>query len=123
MELKWKLHTYTVKPAAYASSEVRDIMGVRRGTFVRAVAVRIGEAFNGTTPTISIGDGDDDEGFVAMADITIASPALYPGNGVFFSASNGKLYTEDDVIELDYIYNTGTTTGLCTVYVLYCELE
>lgn len=123
MELEWKLHKYTFKPGAYNTSEVRDIMGVKRGTWVKAVAVRIGEAFNGTTPTISIGDGDDDEGFAAITDITIATPELYPGYGVFFSASNGKLYTGDDTIELDYIYNTGTTTGLATVYILYAETE
>ncbi len=123
MKLKWKRHSYSFKPVAYASSEVRVIMGVKRGTFVRAVAVRIGEAFNGTTPTISVGDDTDDEGFVAMADITIGTPELYAGYGVYFSGINGKIYTVDDTIDLDYIYNTGTTTGFCTVYILHAAIE
>lgn len=91
MKLKWKLHTYTFKPGAYITTETRAIMSVKRGTFVRAVAVRIGETFNGTTPTISVGDGDDLEGYAAETDVGVAA-GLKAGNGVFFSAANGKLH-------------------------------
>lgn len=123
MELKWKLHQYTFKPAAYGSGEVKAIMSVKRGTWVKAVAVRIGEAFNGTTPTITIGDvAGAANGFVADADVTEETPALYPGYGTYFSATNGHLYTDDDTIDLTFAV-TGGSTGLATVYILYAETE
>ncbi|GAH03947.1 unnamed protein product, partial [marine sediment metagenome] len=43
--------------------------------------------------------------------------------GVFFSAANGKIYDDDDTVDLRYVYNTGTTEGLATVYILYTEME
>ena len=122
MKLKWKLHQYTFKPGAYVTTETRAIMGVKRGTHVRAVIVRIGETFNGTTPTISVGDGDGLEGYATQDDLGTAA-GLKAGNGLFFSAANGKIYTGDDTVDLRYIYNTGTTEGLATVYILYTELE
>ena len=123
MELKWKLHQYTFKPVAYGSGEVKAIMGVKRGTWVKAVAVRIGEAFNGTTPVISVGDDTGDAGgFVAAGDVTEETPELYAGYGSYFSGSNGHLYTDDDTIDLTFTV-TGGSTGLATVYILYAETE
>ena len=124
MELKWKLHAYTFKPGAYITTETRAIMGVKRGTFVAGVFARLGEAFNGTTPTISVGDvAGAVDGFMLTTNITYATPGLYAGYGSYFSAANGHLYTADDTIDLVYTYNTGTTTGLVTIYIVYCEME
>ncbi len=121
MDIEMLLHEYTFKPVAYDASETRAIMGVRRGTLVLGAAIRIGEAFDGTTPTIDVGDTDTDA-FIDATDITIGTPALYPGYGAAFSAANGKLYTDDDTIDLTFVHATGST-GLATVYIVYCELE
>lgn len=127
MELKWKLHQYTFKPTSYVTDEVRAIMGVKRGTLVAAVAVRIGETFDGTV-SITIGDAAGAaDGFVAAADVTEGSLGLYAGYGTYFSGANGHLYTEDDTIDLTYNYTSEngdtTTQGLATVYVVYAEIE
>lgn len=123
MELKWKLHQYTFKPTAYDTGEVRAIMGVKRGTLVKAVAVRIGELFDGGA-AITVGDAAGAaDGFVAAADVTEGTVGLYPGYGTYFSGANGHLYTEDDTIDLTYATGDTPTQGLATVYIIYCDLE
>lgn len=122
-ELKVKTHTYTFVPAAYATDEVRKVMGVRRGTWVLGVAVRVGVLFNGVV-SITVGDAAGAaDGFVAAADVTEGSAGLYPGYGSYFSGANGKLYTGDDTIDLTYDYTSGTTQGECTVIITYAEIE
>ncbi len=123
MELGFKLHQYTFKPAAYASGEVRAIMGVRRGTWVKAVAVRIGETFDGGA-AITIGDAAGAaDGFVAGGDVTEGSVGLYAGYGTYFSGANGHLYTTDDTVDLTYATGDTPTQGLATVYIIYAEVE
>jgi hypothetical protein len=121
-ELKLKHHTYTFKPTAYATDEVRKVMGVRRGTWVLGVALRVGVAFNGTV-TISIGDGDDPDGFMTTAQAAIGSTGLKAGWGAYFSAANGKLYTTTDTVDITYDYTADTTQGECTVIITYAEIE
>lgn len=126
MDLKWKTHEYTFKPTAYDTGEVRAIMGVKRGTLVKAVAVRIGEIFDGGA-SILVGDdvagGGDVDGFVAAGDVTEGTVGLYPGYGAYFSGRNGRLYTGDDTIDITYATGDTPTQGLATVYVVYAELE
>lgn len=126
MELPLKIHTYTFKPADYAADEVRKVMSVRRGTWVLAVALRVGEAFNGTV-TIDIGDdvagGGDVDGFMTNAQAAIGVTGLKAGYGAYFSGANGKLYATTDTIDITYNYTAGTTQGECTVIVVYAELE
>lgn len=125
MELKVKVHTYTFKPAVYATTETRKVMSVRRGTWIMDVAVRVGVAFNGTTPTISIGDGIGTTIFATITDVACAATGLKHGYGAAFSGMNGKLYTADapDTVDLFYTYTAGTTTGECTVIITYADLE
>ena len=123
MNLKWKRHVYTFKPVDYAVDEVKAIMGVKRGTYVRAVICRIGELFNGTV-TLAIGDGTGAaDGFAATTDITQGTVGLYPGYGTYFSGANGYLYTDDDTIDLTYNYTSVTDQGLATIYIIHCDLE
>lgn len=137
MELKWKLHQYTFKPADYTVDETghpgaRKVMDVHRGTLVAFVAMRVGLAFNGTQ-TISIGDGDEAEGFLTIAEAAtiLGAGGLVNGAGIHLVtpdtgsgvSANGKLYTEDDTIDLAYDYTSDTTQGLATVYIVYAEIE
>lgn len=129
-DVKIKRHIYTFKPASYTGDEVKAIMSVKRGTYVMGVSVRVGEVFNGDTdPKIDIGDvAGDTSGFVdstAVADVDVGTLGLYDGYGSYFATANGKLYTEDDTIDLTFTHAaTGSpTTGLATVYIVYCELE
>lgn len=122
-ELKVKTHTYTFKPTAYATTETRAIMGVKRGTWVLGVSVRVGVAFDGTTPTVSIGDGTGATIFATTAQVDAENTGLKAGYGTAFSGSNGKLYTATDTVDLFYTYTALTTAGECTVIVVYADIE
>lgn len=128
-KLKVKRHTYTFVPTAYATTETRKVMSVRRGTLILDVAVRVGVAFNGTTPTISIGDAGGATIFALTTDVDCANTGLKHGWGAAFSGANGKLYTETDIaagrnaVTLTYTYTAGTTAGECTVIITYIDIE
>lgn len=142
MELKWKLHQYTFVPTSYVTDETghpgaRKIMGVKRGTLVSHVAMRVGIQFDGTV-AITVGDGGNASGFMTDANTDVdGSTGLKNGTGEYLITqdtgagtgpnANGKLYTEDDTIDLAYNYTTEdgdtTTKGQVTVYIVYAEIE
>lgn len=127
MELKWKLRKVDFVPAAYGSTETKALMDVHRGTWVKGVMVRTGEAFTGTT-TCEVGDGGNTAGFVAKANF---GAGLRNGTGPYLVApdaglgapANGKLYTEDDTIDIKYTTGDAAAAGICTVYIVYAEIE
>jgi len=133
MELKWKLHKFTFKPADYTATEPRAVMGVKRGTLVANVALRIGEQFNGVTDTIAIGDGTDPNGFMTTAQAACTVAGLKNGAGEYLATLDsdaggntpgaGRLYTADDTIDLVFTAAGDGTTGLATVYIIYAETE
>lgn len=125
MELK--KHIYNFNPTAAQLVVVGPtsfgIMGVKRGTRIKSVAVRVGVAFNGTGPTISIGDGTGATIFATAAQVACAATGLKDGYGTAFSGSNGKLYTGNDTVDLVYTGAADVTTGACSVIVTYTEEE
>lgn len=130
MELKWKLHQFTFIPDDYAVTQTDVcVMDVHRGTFVRAVAMRVGTPFDGTTPTISIGDGSDAIGFMTTTEAAAGVAGLKNGIGEYLCTqqsagpnANGKMYTEDDTIDLDFTSpGAGCTEGVATVIILYTD--
>lgn len=131
MDLEWKVSTFDFEPTA-AQMIVTDpvayaIMGVKRGTLVAAVAVRIGVVFDGTGMSLVVGDdvagGGDIDGFVAAADVTEGTLGLYDGYGAYFSGANGRLYTADDTIDITYTGAVDVTTGQAQIIVVYAEIE
>lgn len=126
MELKWKKHIFNFNPTAAQLVVVGPTtfcaMGVKRGTWIMGVAVRVGVAFNGTGPTVNIGDGTGNV-FATTAQVIPAATGLKHGYGTAFSGSNGKLYTADDTVDLFYGGAVDVTTGACSVIITYAELE
>ena len=132
MELKWKIHKKDYKPSDYTATETVSIMGVRRGTLVRQVALRIGVAFTpGKGETIDIGVGNDPDGFMTATEAALTA-GLKNGAGEYLvtkdtagitTSHNGKLYTEDDTIDLKYTGAGEVVAGQCTVIIVYCEIE
>jgi hypothetical protein len=118
-----KIHTYTFKPTSYTEDETVAIMGVRRGTWVLGVFVRVGVAFTAGAPTISIGDGTGAEIFAAAADVACTVAGLKAGYGTAFSGANGKLYTTTDTVDLVYTHADTTVAGQCTAIIVYTEVE
>ena len=137
MEIPLKVHTYTFKPTAYNTDEkgatARKVMSVRRGTWILAVALRVGVLFNGTV-TIDIGDkvvdarGDID-GFMTNAQAAIGTAGLKAGYGAYFTSGKSRLYTDVDMvdgrntIDITYDYTADTIQGECTVIIVYADLE
>jgi len=131
MDLIWKLQTYDFVPTDYTADKTAVVMGVRRGTLVKGVALRVGEAFDGTGARIEIGDGDDAAGFMTWSEANVGSTGLKNGGGaelitqpaIGLGGVNGKLYTEYDTIDLTFTCGTTGTTGIATVYVVYALIE
>lgn len=126
-ELKIKKHVFNFNPTAaqliVVGPTTFGAMGVKRGTWIMDVAVRVGVAFNGTGPAVSIGDGAGAEIFATAAQVICAATGLKHGWGTAWSASNGKIYTTNDTVDLFYTGANDVTTGACSVIVTYAELE
>lgn len=135
MELKWKTHKWDWNPTTAQLQTVGPtefcVMDVHRGTFVIAAAVRINTAFTAGSPAVSVGDhGGDVDGLVTEADVTIGSAGLYNGTGDDLCTkhttgpnANGKLYTADGYLVINYTGDGDTDYGALSVIVTYCELE
>lgn len=132
MELKHKLHAYNFDWTQYTgtppAAQRFALMDVHRGTLVTHIAVRRAEAFVNMT-SIEVGDGDNDAGF---GTVTHGSTGLENLAGEYLvtqdtagvtAAHNGKLYTDDDTIELVVTPSGAQSAGLLAIYIEYCELE
>lgn len=124
MELKWKLHQCNIKWRG--TTGTRIIMDVHRGTLVKAIAVRVGEVFNGIS-ALTIGDSDDATKF---GSVTYGSLQLENLTGEYLCTdydsgpnANGKLYTEDNSIRATMTVSDTPSTGEAIVYVIYAEIE
>lgn len=126
MESKVKRHVWNFEPTAAQLVDTDPatyvVMGVKRGTRILSAAVRIGVLFDGTGPTISVGDVDVD-GLVDELDITMGTIGLYDGYGAYFSGANGRLYTEDDTVDLVYTGAADVTQGQAVVIITYIDEE
>lgn len=106
-------------------------MDVHRGTLIGSVAVRINTAFTAGAPTVTVGThGGDLDGLVVAADVTIGTKGLYNGTGQELCTkhttgpnANGKLYTADGYLVINYTGAGATTKGALSVIVTYCEIE
>lgn len=86
-----------------------QLFPVKAGDRVLSVECRIRELFDGGA-TMTVGDGDVNDGFMDAGDITEGTAGLYGGNAAN-QAKTGKLYTVDDTVDLFYTGNAATTTG------------
>lgn len=77
-------------PAAIASG---DIMAIPAGFVAEAVDVIVTTAVTGSTPQINVGDDDDADGFVADANVTEGTPAVYSGAGAYVTGGAKKYYS------------------------------
>lgn len=135
MELKWKTHKWDFNPTTAQLQTVGPteftVMEVHRGRLVKSVALRINTAFAAGTPTVTVGThGGDLDGLAVEGDITIASAALYHGTGQELCTkhttgpnANGKLYTADGYIVINYTGDGSTEAGALSVTVTYCDIE
>lgn len=98
-------------PAAVGTGETTALFSVAAGERVLWCSVRK-EVLAATTTdsTITIGDGDDADGYVAAIDTEAGAVGdLIDGGGAYLAESGGKLYTAEDTV--DAVYAEGTTPG------------
>lgn len=86
------------------------------------VTVYIAEAVTGGTPTIDVGDGDNDDAWVDNTDVTEGTIGCYTGDGghAVYSVA-GKLYTSRDTI--DVVLADAATNGTFYILVTYWDMS
>lgn len=115
---------FKVKSAdvAYNATSPVALFEVLPNTMVVDLIVQIATAFNGTTPSVTVGDGDDADGFFDSA-------SLVPGTVGYKSIkqdtqpySGGKLYAAADTIDVA-ITITDTSAGLLRAWLIYAPFD
>lgn len=100
---------------------------VKKGQAVIYGATNVLTAFDATTPTITIGDGSDADGYADNTDVALATartattPAFKPFSGLGQPYANGKLYTADDTIDVAWNPGTGGTAGKLLIYIEFAS--
>jgi hypothetical protein len=113
--LKFYFEHYLFKPTAAQLIDTADVVypmfPVKAGQLCARVDCRILVLFDGTTPVMLVGDGDDPDGYMDAGDITEGTAGIYMGKAAFHNAQGGKLYTADDNVDLTFTGVAGATTG------------
>jgi hypothetical protein len=90
------------------------------GKTIREVRARVKTAFNGTTPTVKIGDAADDDGFLLTTDLDLTSVGAIACSGGLGSNAyaKGRHFAAAGKIVLTFA-GTGVTVGKIDVHVVY----
>jgi len=98
------------------------ILDVPAGTFIppHGIAIVVETAFEGGTPSIDIGDGDDPDGWIDSTAITEATPATYADVDAAYAVA-GKYYSAQDTI--DAVVSASLTAGEAYVFVYMLDVS
>lgn len=98
---------------------------VKGGQLCKGTASVVRVAFDATTPTLTIGDGHDVDGYADNTDLALATalsdttPAVKLSINSSNPYANGKYYPADDTIDYVWSPGTGGTTGRFLSWVQY----
>lgn len=116
---------YVINAADFVSNAYR--IPVDAGVDVLAVRARVGLAFDGTSPTVKVGDAADDDGFLLTTDLALATlNARANSEGKFTESAGvvtmnayaqGKHFASAGFVLLT-LAGTGITVGQLVVEVL-----
>ncbi len=81
-------------------------------TLVTRVELVVTTAFAGTSPTLDVGDEDNDDGWVDNSDVTETSAGVYRGDGGDATLYDGHYYSAAKRITVK-IGGTSLTAGAC----------
>lgn len=113
----------------YSTPTATYTIPVKAGTFVHQVGTVVTVAFDATSPSLTIGDGDDADGFLDSTDIalgtaaTATTPAIKLAEDGGNPYANGKLYTADDTIDLVWDDGTSGTVGVLKGFILFSNVS
>lgn len=102
------------QPAAVGSGETTAVIAVNPGErVVFASAKPLTAAAASSETTICLGDGTNDDGFIAAYDTEASAVGtlIDGGTAAYFANSGGKLYTEADTIDAKYTVVTPGATN------------
>lgn len=120
------IEQHAVKLIKHDDTSPVTIFQIPAGSVVTRVYARVTEVFDGTTPSIEIGDGSDTDGFLPSASITETVTGLYGEND-----ADGGAYLVSGDQRLSKYYNAATnitctiaalgddTTGEAEIHVFY----
>jgi len=86
----------------------------------QGVWVEIVTVFAGGTPSLDVGDGDDDDGWCDTTAITETTVGSYADVDAAYNVT-GKLYTSADTI--DVVVATGATSGCAYIMALMYDVS
>lgn len=111
--MQTKQESHWVKSAAIDSTfaaATTPVIDVPAGTFVEKVILVITTAFGGGVPSIDVGDGDNDDGWIDTNDVTEGTKGAYVGDETTTAAyCLGKYYESADTIDVKVA--AGLTSG------------
>lgn len=70
----------------------KDILAIPAGSVISGVDVIVTTIVSGSSPQINVGDDDDADGFVADANVTEGTAAVYSGAGAYIATGAKKYY-------------------------------
>lgn len=114
MAEKYRTAGYWVVSDAITSADAnttKPVIQVPANTLVTQVLIYIHTLLDGGTPSIDVGDGTNDDGWIDTTDITETTVGIYGGvsAGAVFAIAGGKFYATADTI--DAVIATGLTAG------------
>lgn len=108
-----------------ASGAVHNVINVPANTWVLSCGLTVDTASTDTGAALSVGDGDDPDGWVTATSITTAATKVTgTENGYSLATDSGKLYTAADTIDIAMTgTNATTSTGIVTIRAVMVEIE
>ncbi len=105
------------------ANSTKAVLEIPAETFVSEVVLIVSTVFAGGTPSIDIGDGDNDDGWIDTVDITETTAGSYRGDETTTAAysQTGRYYATADTI--DAVIATGLTSGSAIVMARCVDLS
>lgn len=117
---------YMVKSAEIDQADLSDgantvaLFNVPANVFVREVIVQISEVWNGTSPSATIGDGDDPDRFLDATALAVDTLGYYSSKQDTQPGSGGHVYSAADTIDaVVTITAADNTTGKLVAWLIY----
>lgn len=104
-----------------AADDIVQLIEIPENSMIGRVIIVTKEVFNGTSPQINVGDGDDPNGYIADSDYDATSLVLAADSdsvdtaGAYFAKSARVFYTSADTLDVEFGYSGTPTTGECIV--------
>lgn len=97
-------------PLIAQNDTVTAVFEVPKQTLVDEVKMQIATAFDGTAPALTVGDGDDADGYFSAADIgvLVATAGFKSSKKSGQPYAGGKLYSVGDTIDVAVTAGSGT---------------